>query len=143
MSGDGKRGAGLWPQATAPIFDSTEPGVFGAPAIPSVYTVTYSVRTRPLACVLVTLSCRLRSSMRWLSMSLTSVRDLEHTRPGAIASPNAALYFGLRSFQTSGSLAKLTFSRMMFSVASQSPGDAGEGHVHFQAALSRRLYFAH
>src|SRR5262245_40522648 len=25
MSGDGKRGVGHWPQATAPIFDSTDP----------------------------------------------------------------------------------------------------------------------
>ena len=32
MSGDGKRSAGLWPQATAPILDSTGAEVFGAAA---------------------------------------------------------------------------------------------------------------
>ena len=37
MSGDGKRGAGHWPQATAPILDSTEAGFFGAAASLSVY----------------------------------------------------------------------------------------------------------
>ena len=35
MSGDGKRSAGLRPQATAPILDSTELADFGAAAIPS------------------------------------------------------------------------------------------------------------
>jgi hypothetical protein len=51
MSGDGKRSAGHWPQATAPILDSTKPADFRAAAFPSVIwgiapVVTYTGRTR-------------------------------------------------------------------------------------------------
>jgi hypothetical protein len=49
MSGDGKRGAGHWPQATAPILDSTCSEVFGNAAILSGYNVTYTVPAGPSA----------------------------------------------------------------------------------------------
>jgi hypothetical protein len=54
MSGDGKRSAGLRPQATAPILDSTWAEVLDAAAIPSGYRGTYPVPVGQRACVLVT-----------------------------------------------------------------------------------------
>jgi len=54
MSGDGKRGVGDWPQATAPIFDSTTFSVRYAAAIASGYRVTFVVRVLWAVCLLMT-----------------------------------------------------------------------------------------
>jgi hypothetical protein len=58
MSGDGKRGAGHWPQATAPIFDSTTFSVRCVAVIPSGYRVTFVVLVTRLAGELLTHNCR-------------------------------------------------------------------------------------
>ena len=53
MSGDGKRGVGQWPQAIAPIFDSTTLPIRCAAAIMSGYRGTCTVAGRHPGCVLV------------------------------------------------------------------------------------------